>query len=108
MGLANFLSQKRKGEESMKLDLTKTNGSSPPLTDPFQTHSQLLQDEVWAVAEVANHLKLSRRQVWELTRRRGQLRSDHPIPFVCIHRKNLRFCKCDVQHWFHTPCFTRP
>jgi hypothetical protein len=73
-----------------------------PADGPPQSQSQLLQDEVWTVAEAANHLKLSRRQVWALTRRRGQLRSNQPLPCVRIHRKCLRFRKSDIQRWFQT------
>jgi predicted DNA-binding transcriptional regulator AlpA len=82
----------------MNIDLFKTNGSSPPAASqpqPLVAHSE----EVWTVAEVALYLKMSPRQVWELTRRRGQVRSDHPIPHIKIHRKALRFRKSDVQHW---------
>ena len=88
----------------MKLDLNKTNGTSPPMLESSHLQPQFLahEDEVWTVNDVARHLKLSRRQVWELTRRRGQLRSDHPIPVVRIHRKALRFRKSDVLNWLAT------
>jgi predicted DNA-binding transcriptional regulator AlpA len=88
----------------MKLDLNKTNGSSPPFSETSQPQAQPLlpADEIWTVDDVAHHLKLSRRQVWELTRRRGQLRSEHPIPVVRIHRKALRFRKSDVLLWLST------
>lgn len=83
----------------MKLDFNKTNGSSPPTTTQSQTARGPENDEVWTVADVAHHLKMSPRQVWELTRRRGQLRSDYPIPHIKIHRKALRFRKRDIQQW---------
>jgi hypothetical protein len=87
----------------MKLDLAKTNGSSPPAA--FPANAPLLpilppdQDEIWTVADVAEYLKLSPRQVWELTRRRAQTRSECPIPCLKIHSKCLRFRKSDVQKW---------
>jgi predicted DNA-binding transcriptional regulator AlpA len=59
-------------------------------------------DEIWTVAETADYLKMSPRQVWELTRRRSQERSESPIPFVKIHSKCLRFRKNDVQQWLAT------
>lgn len=76
----------------MHIDLFKTNGSSPPrsLTQP-QAGPQ--NDDVWTVVLVARHLKMSRRQVWEVTRRRGQLRSAHPIPVVRIHVRPSAFAK---------------
>jgi hypothetical protein len=83
----------------MHIDLFKTNGSSPPSKTQRQASLGPQNDEVWTVADVARHLKMSPRQVWELTRRRGQLRSDHPIPHIKIHRKALRFRKSDVQEW---------
>ena len=83
----------------MNIDLFKTNGSSPPTTTQPQPSVGPQNDEVWTVADVAQHLKMTPRQVWELTRRRGQLRSDHPIPYIKIHRKALRFRKSDVQQW---------
>lgn len=87
----------------MRIDLTKTNGSSPPahlLTESrnFQTPVQE-KEEIWTVAEVADYLKMSPRQVWELTRRRAQERSACPIPCLKIHSKCLRFRKSDVQQW---------
>jgi predicted DNA-binding transcriptional regulator AlpA len=86
----------------MHIDLFKTNGSSPPSKTQPQAGLGPQNDEVWTVADVARHLKMSPRQVWELTRRRGQLRSDHPIPHIKIHRKALRFRKSDVQQWLAT------
>ena len=90
----------------MKLDLAKTNGSSPPSCVPSRPHLgptlSADQDEIWTVAEVADYLKLSPRQVWELTRRRAQERSEYPIPCLRIHSKCLRFRKTDVQQWLAT------
>ena len=88
----------------MKLDLAKTNGSSPPAHLPIE--HQLFQprekEEIWTVNEVADYLKMSPRQVWELTRRRSQARSEFPIPHFKIHSKCLRFRKSDVQRWLAT------
>ncbi len=87
----------------MKLDLTKTNGSSPPIGYAAQQEGLMstvrADDEIWTVSEVASYLKMSPRQVWELTRRRGQERSDLPLPCFKIHSKCLRFRKHDVQQW---------
>ena len=53
----------------MKIDLFKTNGSSPLHTEnanvPVPEH-----DDIWTVADAARYLKMSPRQVLELTRRR--------------------------------------
>ena len=90
-------------EMKMKIDLTKTNGTSPPTS--FLTHSDhplpsTREDEqIWTVIEVADYLKMSPRQVWELTRRRGQERSEFPLPCFKIHSKCLRFRRSDVIAW---------
>jgi hypothetical protein len=69
----------------MHIDLFKTNGSSPPSTTQTQTARGPENDDVWTVVDVARHRKMSRRQVLELTRKCGRLRSAHPIPVVRIH-----------------------
>ena len=87
----------------MKLDLTKTNGSSPPTDFLTQDQHPLTpireDDQIWTVIEVADYLKMSPRQVWELTRRRAQERSECPLPCFKIHSKCLRFRKSDVIAW---------
>ena len=90
----------------MKIDLSKTNGTSPPTT--VLNHRQPLSsnvrnnEDIWTVDDVAHYLRMSPRQVWELTRRRGQERSPHPLPCFKIHSKCLRFRKSDVQAWLET------
>ena|ERR1022692_4577239 len=89
----------------MKLDLAKTNGTSPPtdfLTQPRPQNAPLESEQIWTVAEVAAYLKMSPRQVLELTRRRSQERCEHPLPYFKIHSKCLRFRKGDVQRWLET------
>ncbi len=61
-----------------------------------------MDEQIWTVTEVADYLKMSPRQVWELTRRRGQERSECPLPCFKIHSKCLRFRKSDVQQWLET------
>jgi predicted DNA-binding transcriptional regulator AlpA len=89
----------------MKLDLTKTNGSSPPTNFLIQCQQQSVFEQieqVWSVVEVADYLKMKPRQVLELTRRRSQERSEFPLPCFKIHSKCLRFRKSDVQQWLET------
>ena len=54
--------------------------------------------EIMTVDDVASLLKMSRRQVYELTRTRGQVRQDHPIPPLRING-NLRFRRSDIEAW---------
>lgn len=56
--------------------------------------------EILTVAEVAALLKMSKRQVYEMTKTRtrtGAMR-DNPIPLVKING-NVRFRKSDVEDW---------
>ena len=51
------------------------------------------------VEDVAEFLKCTTRQVFELTRKRSQVRGRHPLPCIKIHRKMLRFRRSDVTEW---------
>jgi excisionase family DNA binding protein len=56
--------------------------------------------EILTVDEVAAMLKISKRQVYELTKKRtqsGEIR-EHPLPCVRIG-KSVRFRKSDVEAW---------
>lgn len=94
----------------MKIDLTKTNGSSPPRTFHTDVKPELIPplqpissppaaDEILTIPELATWLKMKPAQVYELTRCRGQMRREHPLPVLRFHRKALRFRKSDVQEW---------
>lgn len=54
--------------------------------------------EIMCVSDVAKALQLSRSQVYDLTRRRGQLRHEVPLPVLKINT-NVRFRKSDVIQW---------
>jgi hypothetical protein len=73
----------------MKIDLAKTNGTSPPTNFLTPSQPQTItargSEQIWTVAEVADYLKMSPRQVLELTRRRSQERSECPLPCFKIH-----------------------
>jgi hypothetical protein len=58
-----------------------------------------MQDEILTMAEAAEILKLTERQVYELTRRRSQERMDCPFPVFAIHCKALRVRKSDLTAW---------
>jgi excisionase family DNA binding protein len=56
--------------------------------------------EILTVAELATMLKMSKGQVYEMTKTRtraGAMR-DNPIPFVKINC-NVRFRKSDIEDW---------
>jgi len=67
--------------------------TSPAITIP---HSS--RDEILTVPELASLLKMSRRQVYELTRSRGQIKQEHPVPILRING-NIRFSRRAVEAW---------
>jgi len=54
--------------------------------------------EILTVNDLAKALQLSRSQVYDLTRTRGQVRNEVPLPVLRIN-SNLRFRKSDVEAW---------
>ena len=54
--------------------------------------------EVMTVNDLAKALQLSRSQIYDLTRTRGQVRNEIPLPVLRIN-SNLRFRKSDVELW---------
>ena len=56
--------------------------------------------EILTVDELADLLKMSRGQVYEMTKQRTRTGSmkDHPLPVLKING-NLRFRKADVDGW---------
>lgn len=58
-------------------------------------------DEVLTLREVARILKAGTKQVYELTRTRGQERSRIPLPVFTIHSKMKRVRKSDLRKWLN-------
>jgi hypothetical protein len=58
-----------------------------------------MDDQILTMAEAAEILKMTERQVYELTRRRSQERMDAPFPVFAIHCKALRVRKSDLINW---------
>lgn len=54
--------------------------------------------EILTVNDLAKALQLSRSQIYDLTRRRGQIRHEVPLPVLKIGT-NLRFKRQDVVSW---------
>lgn len=54
--------------------------------------------EILTVAELATLLKMSRSQIFELTRERVRVRMKHPLPVMRVNG-NLRFSKSAVMDW---------
>jgi hypothetical protein len=87
----------------MKIDLTKTNGSSPPAS--LLTHPPIYtraDERIWTVGELAECLKMSPGQVGELSGRRTQEQNECLLPCFKAHSKALPFKASPVQHSLET------
>jgi excisionase family DNA binding protein len=56
--------------------------------------------EILTIDELAAWLKMSKRQVYELTRARTRETTAHPIPVLRING-NTRFRKTDIEQWLN-------
>jgi predicted DNA-binding transcriptional regulator AlpA len=57
-----------------------------------------LLNEILTVSDVAQLLKFSKGQVYDLTRSRAKVRQTLPIPTLRING-NLRFLRSEVENW---------
>jgi predicted DNA-binding transcriptional regulator AlpA len=53
-------------------------------------------------AELAQWLKMSRRQTYDMTRARGQTRMEHPLSVARING-NIRSMNSDIDDWLSQP-----
>jgi len=58
-----------------------------------------MDDQILTMAQAAEILQMTERQVYELTRRRSQERMDYPFPVFAIHSKALRVRRSDLMAW---------
>ncbi|HZQ90366.1 MAG TPA: helix-turn-helix domain-containing protein [Terriglobales bacterium] len=56
------------------------------------------QSDILTVEEAAAFLHMTKRQVWEMTRTRGQQRMPIPIPMMRING-NIRFRRSSLEQW---------
>jgi hypothetical protein len=68
---------------------TQTLATTPPVT----SHTEIL-----TVGALAAWLKCSKRSVYELTRKRGQLYHDIPLPVLRLPC-GMRFRGSDIEEW---------
>lgn len=54
--------------------------------------------EILTITELAEILKMTKRQVYELCRERTRATSPHPIPLLRING-NTRFRRADIEQW---------
>lgn len=55
-------------------------------------------DAILTVEQAAEYLGMNKRQVWEMTRARGQARMPLPIPVIRING-NIRFKRSSLERW---------
>lgn len=67
---------------------------------PARAIPQLPVSEILTAQEVADWLKMSKRQIYEMTRTRGKVRADHPIPVIRVNG-NVRFRRSDIEAWLN-------
>lgn len=58
-----------------------------------------MDDQILTMEEAAAILKMTPKQVFELTRRRSQERMDIPFPAFNLHAKAKRVRKSDLMNW---------
>jgi predicted DNA-binding transcriptional regulator AlpA len=66
---------------------------TPETASTVASHTEIL-----TVADLAAWLKCSRRSVYELTRKRGQLGHDLPLPVLTLPC-GMRFRRSDIETW---------
>lgn len=54
--------------------------------------------QILTIDELAQFLKMTRRQIYNMTRARGQARMNDPLPTLKINGA-IRFRMCDVEAW---------
>lgn len=54
--------------------------------------------EILTIEELAQFLKMSRGQIYSMTRQRAKVRQDHPLPVLRLNG-NIRFRRSDVERW---------
>jgi excisionase family DNA binding protein len=52
--------------------------------------------------ECAALLRVKPRAIYEMCRRRTQVKSSHPLPHLKLHGKALRFRRSDLEAWLQS------
>jgi predicted DNA-binding transcriptional regulator AlpA len=73
--------------------MQKTQTQTPATTTPVVSRTEIL-----TIDELAAWLKCSKRSVYELTRKRGQLGHDIPLPVLRLPC-GMRFRRLDIEAW---------
>jgi excisionase family DNA binding protein len=57
--------------------------------------------ELLTPEECAALLRVKPRAIYEMCRRRTQVKSSHPLPHLKLHGKALRFRRSDIETWLN-------
>jgi excisionase family DNA binding protein len=57
--------------------------------------------ELLTPEETAALLRVTPRAIYEMCRRRTQVKSPHPLPHLKLHGKALRFRRADIEAWLN-------
>jgi predicted DNA-binding transcriptional regulator AlpA len=94
---------RREFDRSFVISISEEEGGKVKLSFREQDSGQ----NVMTVADVAAFLQTDRASVRRMTGERAQRRSHHPIPFVKIGGKMLRFSRPTIEAWWDELCASK-
>ena len=94
-----FEAIKREFDRSFTLSVSEKDGKVR-----IQVEEQDTNHSVMTVGDVAAFLQTDRASVRRMTRERSQRGSRHPIPYVKLGAKMLRFNRPDIEEWWKKVC----
>jgi len=94
-----FETIKREFDRSFEMAIDEKDGKIR-----IQVKEQDTASTVMTVGDVAAFLQIDRASVRRMTRERSQRQSRHPMPFVKIGAKMIRFNRPDIEAWWRKCC----
>jgi len=94
-----FETIKREFDRSFEMAIDEKDGKIR-----IQVKEQDTASTVMTVGDVAAFLQIDRASVRRMTRERSQRQSRHPMPFVKIGAKMIRFNRHDIEAWWRKCC----
>ena len=94
-----FETIKREFDRSFNMSISEKDGKIR-----IQVEEQDTGQSVMTVGDVAAFLQTDRASVRRMTRERSQRGAKHPIPYVKLGSKMLRFNRPDIEAWWTKVC----
>jgi len=94
-----FETIKREFDRSFNMSISEKDGKIR-----IQVEEQDTGHSVMTVGDVAAFLQTDRASVRRMTRERSQRGAKHPIPYVKLGSKMLRFNRPDIEAWWAQVC----